>query len=303
MRHEALPLVGVLEEGVHGAGHQVAGGLVAGHGEEEEEELELELAQLLPVDLDGGEHAHEVAVGLGALLGEQFGRVGVELHGGVHGLGGLALVLGVLAAHHAVGPLEHLVAIVVGNAEELGDDLEGQLGREVGDEVGLALLDHLVDDGVGRAVDAGLEVAHHARREPLVHQSAVAGVERGVHVEHHQALLGDLVLGQLEGHRPLGGRAEALVVPVHGDAVGVAGDGPEAGPARLVLPVHRVVAAQVGQPGMGDARHEGPGVREVDGGDFGDGARHRTTPLGNRTYCPIPCMVCPAGLRVNDHGG
>ena len=136
---QALPLLGVLEEGVHGARHEVAGRLVAGHGEEEEEQLELELAQLLAVDLDRGEHAHEVGVGVDPLLAEELGGVGVELHGGDHGLLGLALVLGVLVAHHAVGPLEHAVAVLLGDAEQLGDDLEGQLGGEVGDEVGLAL--------------------------------------------------------------------------------------------------------------------------------------------------------------------
>ena len=50
---------------------------------------------------------------------------------------GLRLVLGVLVADHAVGPLEHAVAVLLGHAEQLGDHLEGELGGEVGDEVGL----------------------------------------------------------------------------------------------------------------------------------------------------------------------
>ncbi len=157
------------------------------------------------------------------------------------------------------------------------------------------LLDHLVDDGVGGAVDALLEVAHHAGGEPLVDQAPVAGVQRGVHVEHHQALLGDLVRTELEGHGPLGGRAEALVVPVDGDAVLVPGDGPVAGTAGLVLPVDGVVAAQVGQPGVGDAVHVGPRIREVDRGDARQGAHGMTTPLMYRTYCPIPRMLSPGG--------
>ena len=148
----------------------------------------------------------------------------------------------------------------------------GSSAEICGDEVGLTRLDHLVDDGVGGAVDALLEVAHHAGGEALVDQAPVAGVEGRVHVEHHQALLGDLVGAHLEGHGALGGGAEALVVPVDGDAVLVAGDGPEAGTAGLVLPVHGVVAAQVGQTGVGDARHIGPGVREVDRGDVRQGA-------------------------------
>ncbi len=163
---------------MHGAGHEVAGRLVAGHGQQEEEQLELEVAEVLALDLDGGEDAHEVGVGVDPLLGEELGGVGVELHGGGEGHLGLDLVLGVLVADHAVGPVEHLVAVVLGDAEQLGDDLERELGRDLGDEVGLAGLDHLVDDGVGGAVDALLEVAHHARGEPLVDEPPVAGVER-----------------------------------------------------------------------------------------------------------------------------
>ena len=51
---QALPLVGVLEEGVHGPRDEVPRRLVAGHGEEEEEQLELELRELVAVHLDAG---------------------------------------------------------------------------------------------------------------------------------------------------------------------------------------------------------------------------------------------------------
>ena len=71
------------------------------------------------------------------LLAEELGGVGVELHGGGEGHVGLGLVLGVLVADHAVGPVEHPVAVVLGHAEQLGDHLERELGRELGDEVGL----------------------------------------------------------------------------------------------------------------------------------------------------------------------
>ena len=200
---------------------------------------------------------------------------------------------------HAVGPLEHAVTILLGHAEELGDHLERELGRDLRDEVGLPVLDHLVDDGVGGAVDALLEVAHHARREPLVDEAPVPGVQGRVHVEHHQALLRDLVGVHLEGHGPLGGRAEALVVPVDGDAVLVAGDGPEPGATGLVLPVHGVVAAEVGQIGVRDAGHIGPGIREVDRFDICQSAHGLTTPLINRTHCPIHRMVRPLSSEVN----
>ncbi len=153
---QALPLVGVLEEGVHGPRDEVPSRLVAGHGEKQEEQLELELRELVAVDLDAGEDAHEVLGGVGLLLGEELGRIGVELHGRLAGVvltvdGGLEL--GVLLADHPVRPVEHVVTVGLGHAQEIGDDLKRELGRDVGDEVGLALLDHGVDDLVGGLVD------------------------------------------------------------------------------------------------------------------------------------------------------
>ena len=146
---QSLPLVGVLEEGVHRPRDQVPRRLVAGHGEEQEEQLELELRELVAVDLDVGEHAHEVVGGVGLLLGEELGRVGEELDGRLAGVVlavGVGLELGVFLADHPVGPVEHVVTVGLGYAEEIGDDLERELGGDVGDEVGLALLDDGVDD-------------------------------------------------------------------------------------------------------------------------------------------------------------
>ena len=49
--HEQLVLVGVLEERVHAVRDRVAGGLVAGHGEQQEEEVEVHVGQRVAVDL------------------------------------------------------------------------------------------------------------------------------------------------------------------------------------------------------------------------------------------------------------
>ena len=107
----------------------------------------------------------------------------------------------------------------------------------------------------------------------------------------------------LEGHGALGGRAEALVVPVDGDAIVVPGDGPEPGTAGFVLPVDGVVTAQMRQPGVGDTGHVGPGIREVDGGDIRQGAHEVTRSSDNRTRCPILRMVSPGRLEVNASPG
>ena len=77
------------------------------------------------------------------------------------------LVFGVLVADHLVRPVEHPVAVLVGDAEQVGDDHQGQLGRDVGHEVGPALLDDLVDDGVGGGVDALVELVTTRGVKPL----------------------------------------------------------------------------------------------------------------------------------------
>ena len=61
-------------------------------------------------------------------------RVGEELD--ERALLVVVLVLGVAGADHAVGPFEQLAAVLLRHAHDLGDRLEGQLGRDVLDEVG-----------------------------------------------------------------------------------------------------------------------------------------------------------------------
>ena len=78
------------------------------------------------------------------------------------------LVLGVLGADHAVGPVEDHAPVLLGHAEQLGDDEEGELGRDLLDEVGRAALAHGVDDAVGVPDDLLLQVAHHLGVKPLL---------------------------------------------------------------------------------------------------------------------------------------
>ena len=128
-------------------------------------------------------------------------RVDVELGGRVAGLLFGDPVLGVLAPDHPVGPVEHRVTVRLGHPEQVGDDDKRELGGDVGDEVGLALLDHGVDDLVGGLVDLLLELGDHARGEALVHEPPVAGVQRRVHVEHEQTQLLDCFLGHVPDER------------------------------------------------------------------------------------------------------
>ena len=263
---EQLPLLGVVEEGGHGARHEVPGRLVAGHDQEEEEEVELELVELLALHLGVEEHRDEVLLGLEPPVGGQLLGVAYTCMAASPESTPGDLVLGVLGADHAVGPVEDHAAVLLGDAEQLGDDEQRELGRDLLDEVGRAALAHGVDDAVGVPDDLLLEVPHHLGREALVDQAPVARVHGRVHVDHHQLLLGQLVVVHLVEERAPPGRGEVLPVPVDVDAVVVAGDGPEAaaGGGLLGVPEDGRLPAELGEPLVGHPGHEVAPVDEVD---------------------------------------
>ena len=247
-------------------GHEVPGGLVAGHDVEHEEKIELELCQLLAFDLGIDEGRDQVLPGFEPPGGRQLLGVAEDGHGCLARIGALDLVLGVVRADHAVGPVEDLAPVLLGHPEQLGDDQERQLGRDLLDEVGCAALAHRVDDAVRIPDDLLLQVAHQLRGEPLVDQAAVPGVHGRVHVQHHHALLRQLIVVHVGEEGRVLGRGEALPVPVHRDAVVVVGDGPEATPVGRLLgvPVHRGFGPEPPEPLVGDAGHEVAPVDEVD---------------------------------------
>ena len=250
---EQLPLVGMLEERGHRTGHQVPCRLVAGHDEQQEEEVELELVQLLALHLCVDQDRDQVGLGREPALRGQLLRVAVDLHGRLAGVRVRDLVLGVLGADHAVGPVEDHAAVLLGHAEELGDDEERELGGHLLDEVGRAPLADRVDDPVGVPDDLLFQVAHHLGGEALVDQPAVARVHGRVHVDHHELLLRQLVVVHLVEQRAPPRRGVVLPVAVDVDTVVVAGDGPEAAAGRHLLgvPVDGRLPAQLGEPVVG----------------------------------------------------
>ena len=145
------------------------------------------------------------------------------------------LVLGVVGSDHAVGPVEDLAPVLLGHAQQLGDDEEREFGRDLLDEVGGAALAHRIDDAVGVSDDLRFQVAHDFRGEAFVDQPAVAGVHGRVHVQHHHLLLDQLLVVHVGEEGRALGRGEVLPVPVDGDAVVVAGHGPEATPGGVRL--------------------------------------------------------------------
>ena len=110
------------------------------------------------------------------------------------------------------------------------------------------------------------EVAHHPWREAVVDQPAVAGVQRRIHVEHHQLLLSQLVVIHLAKERRSAGGGEPLPVLVDGDAVLIIGDGPKAASrcGSFGVPVDGGLPAELAEPLERHPRHKIATVREVD---------------------------------------
>ena len=67
--------------------------------------------------------------------------------------GGVIAVLVAVALHHGVAPLIEVLPDRRIDAHHLGDDDEGDVDGELGDEVDLAPLGDLVDDLVGQLAD------------------------------------------------------------------------------------------------------------------------------------------------------
>ncbi len=132
----------------------VAGGLVAGDGQQDEEEPELGLVERLPVDVGVHQRGDDVLAGiLTLLLGH---RVAVAEDLGV-GLLRIRRVVRVVGVHHRVRPVEQLLPIHLRHAEEVGDGQQRQVDGHVFDEVTAALLRGLGDDVAGGVVELLLE--------------------------------------------------------------------------------------------------------------------------------------------------
>ena len=89
------------------------------------------------------------------------------------------------------------MAVFTWHTKQVGNDDEGELCCDVDDEVSLTRLNHRIKECIGRLVNGGFQVAHHAGREALVDEATVTSVHGRVHVEHHELLLHEFFFGQL----------------------------------------------------------------------------------------------------------
>ena len=254
---------------------QVGGGFMARVEHEDAVVQQLRLGQLPAVALaldQAREDIGLVVAGMPRAVGDEPAQVGEEVgdravaaleQGGVRG--------GFEGGEDRKRPAPQRLAVGLGHVEQVADDLDRDLGREVVDEVDLAPLGEGVEEVVDEAHHAGLHAHDRALVERAQHQAAHAGVQRRV-VEHEAR---GVVLEQ-RGIAELGAELGLLV----GQRVRVAIDGHHVVVAReehaaAVQFVHRVVLAQGGvvrigvvEEGRRDARQlefarEGAGIHSA----------------------------------------
>ena len=234
VRHESgvveqeLALIGKPVQGDRRVGHQLGDGLVARHCEQQAETDELLVGQ---VGVD--EHADEV-VGTGAEasapLVHHTPDEGAELPARRKVRVGHGALIG-LAVKDAVRQLAHGLAMLVGQTEQLADDVDGHARRQVAHDVGLAPRDEGLEAVTGEAAHECLELGDASRGERPAHELAETRVLGWVHREDHRPE------DTLE--RGASGRAERGPVDRRVDHVVVARQGPE--PELVVAPHRRLV--------------------------------------------------------------
>ena len=177
--------------------------------------------------------------------------------------------LGPLLLPHAAGVVEHLEhrterrarrhalrrgmdrlgepverdAVLVRDAEHVGDDVRRHQPGDVLDEIALALVDHAIDDALRQQLDPRPHGLGRLRDELARHQLAQPGVVGRIRRDQH------LVIADLDGAFAVGDhdrrdRRERRGVATDGLHVAVARDRPEPVAIGLVVPVHRIVGSQ-----------------------------------------------------------
>ena len=178
------PLVGVFNHGVDAMADGIAGGLVASHCQQQDEHVELVVGEGI-VALGRHQDAENVITGGASAVSSQRFGVHVQFGRRCAGIVEATGVVRIADGDHPVGPLEHLAAVLNGNAQHLGNGDEGQLGGNTGDEFHLAGV-HCLSHQTGG--DVGVVVGHELDgpgSEAPIDQTAHAGVLGWVDINEH----------------------------------------------------------------------------------------------------------------------
>ena len=129
---------------------QVAGGLAPRVLEHEEEDVDLELREVLAVDFGVEQHAEQIVARLAATLLAELIGVRVHLH---RRFAALLARDGRVEPEGELGELEHVGTVFFGNTDEIGDHVQREPQRDVGDEIARGLIGNPFDERVDALVD------------------------------------------------------------------------------------------------------------------------------------------------------
>ena len=256
---QGLPLVRALRQRHQATRQHVATGLVAGDEQLHQEHGELVVGETLTVDLGRPQRRDEVVARLVAPGLGLSHQVGHHLR-----LQRLAFVVGKVegARDHSLRPQVEAGPLVVGDPEQLGDDLQreghGDRRHHVACRAGL----EAVEQGAGPHAHHRLERPDERRREAGLRERAVPRVLRRVSVHHRRWRR--VVGSDLEEQDP-SARAEGGRIGRRGQDVRVLAEHPE---ADLRVARHGRLGAQprVGREGIAGER---PIVEQEGGGVVG----------------------------------
>ena len=304
-------LIRVGHQVVHGVRDGVASGLVAGDDEQQEVVAEVACIDSNAVGRLGvDQHGHEVGAIATLTAPRELVAVlehlkccrrterEIAVHLALGAIGENIGVLGILVADHLVAPLDQLGDVGLGNIEQLCQNANRKISRDIGDEVELILGECAVKCRRGDTAKEGLIASERAGGELRLQHLAQGAVARAVSFQNR---LADFELAGVElleiGRADLAG--VGLGIAKHVDDVVVASDRPEAVVRSLFhVPVDRRVLAkvfedlpggaigeeaQVGQGDIGQRAHESSGTQDRSGPNY----------LSTVDRCGDSCEVLP----------
>ncbi len=183
-----------LQQFVHAAADQAAGGFVAGHGDLHEQGGEFHFRYPLPVDFLVDQQGDQVVPALVLALTGQLEAIGTHRHAGLVDLLRRSAQVGVRGRCLQVGPPTDLRPHIRRDIQQGADDGGGQVARKALHEIDLPGIPRTGHDLPGDPAHCRLQLFQHARGETGDDGPAEGAVLRRIHAQQ-------LVAGHLQDVR------------------------------------------------------------------------------------------------------
>lgn len=279
VRVQSGELLGVSKQGPEAIASGIDAGFMARIEEQDTGADQFVLGQTIAGFDDLRERADEVVLGIGAAFARKIAQVVTEFDTCGDGtFGGIFRGMQFVHATNIGGPGAQLMAVLFGNAEQLGDDGDGQRFGEGGQKIEFAEIGGLVDERVHDEMNTRAELFDGAGGECFGDEIAEARVIGRFTIEHSVA--DDVPKGGMfrgfVGTTHFGVRGEVQVgaseaaIAEEGGDVGVAGDEPEI-EAGVVMNGAELAKGGINGVGVGN-EGRGGGVEGGESGGEGHGA-------------------------------